>query len=146
MYEIRCIVGDKRLREVLVFLHNGNTLEHPVVIPVLDNGHPEPLNVDVTKPIPALEHKPSKPAKKKRKSPLQHGGRHLKGMGATEVVRDLIRKTGRPNILAREMSDATLAVGYSKGAYSHAIKLLLAEKVIRRTSVPGEYIITSANS
>lgn len=149
MYEIRCIVGDKKLKEVLVFLHNNNTLEYPVIIPLGNDGHSQPQNGNATQTVqeptkpkaPVQKLKKPKLSAKQRKSPLQPGGKHLKGQGATAVVRNLIERTGVTHITARDMIQATMATGYSKGAYSHAIKLLLADKTVRRGSEIGVYVI-----
>jgi hypothetical protein len=125
MYEIRCIVGDKKLRDVLVFLTNNNTLEPPVVIPT---GPPLTNGLDKLKKDAAK----APMAKKPQKKSFKHGGKHTKGRGATEIVRDLLTKTGATRIFAREMREAAVAAGYSTNAYSNAIKVLLADNTIRR--------------
>ena len=126
MYEIRCIVGDKKLREVLVFLNNNNTLEPPVVIPTASSL--PGINAPKTAPVQPPTQKKAPP--KRRKKPIQQGGQHLKGRGSTQIVRDLLERTRATQISAKEMKRATVAAGYSSNAYSHAIKLLLADKTI----------------
>jgi len=136
MYEVRCLVEDNKLRGVLVFLNNNNTLEPPVVIPTVLN------NRDIDAPVVQQPKQPQQstqkkaPPKPKRKKPIQQGGSHLKGKGSTQVVRDYIKGNGVTEITAGEMRKATVAVGYSTNAYSHAIKLLLADRTIR--PAPGK--------
>lgn len=131
MFEVRCVVGDKKLRDVLLLLQ-GNTLEPPVVIPT---GNAEPAATPVVTKAPVPQRAAA--TKKKRKPPIHQGGSHLKGKGATQVVRELIERTNAIRISAREMKHTTVAQGYSDGAYSHAIKLLVADKTIR--AIPGTF-------
>lgn len=118
MYEIRCTVGDKKLREVLVFLRNNRTM--PVVIP-LDGGDDEET---------VKGERPTVPNKKRRK-PLRYGSRQAKGTGAVTIIRDMLDKAVTNKVLAREMRDATMAAGYREGSYSHGMKLLVEEGVIK---------------
>lgn len=133
MFEIRCIVGDKKLREVLVFLNSNNTLEPPVVIPVGGINAAEVVK-KVTVQQPKIY--------KKRRKPIHRGGKHLKGKGSTQVVRDFIERTGVHHITARDMKTATVSAGYSPNAYSHAVKLLLKDGSIKPTKEVGVYQIT----
>lgn len=124
MFEVRCIVGDKKLSDVLRAL-KGHTIEHPVVIPVSEaGGESNSGTFDYTVPAQA----PKKP--KKAKTP-RRGGYHMKDKGAKQVVLDLISRSGAIRISAREMKRATVAAGYSTGAYSHALKLLVADRTLR---------------
>lgn len=135
MFEVRCIVGDKKLSDVLRVL-KGHTLEHPVVIPVDEAGMGH--NVSQTEQASTQTSNPAKVKYKPRRRKV--GGHHVKGKGAVQVVRDLINRTGAIRISAREMKRATMAAGYSPGAYSHAIKLLVADKTIRAISgTHGDY-------
>lgn len=124
MYEIRCIVEDKKLRDVLRFLNDNKTLEPAVVIPVDDTD----TAAAVASAAPAA---PKLQKKSKRKKPIQAGSRLLKGKGSTQIIRDLIERTGVERITVAEMREALVAKGYSKNAYSHAIKLLTADRTIR---------------
>jgi hypothetical protein len=143
MYEVRCIVGDKKLREVLIFLNNNNTLEPPVVIPVGPSSLKGEAAMNTTINEAVVHLKKPKPDKKRRK-PVQTGGRHQKGTGSVQVVRAFMAQTGATHISAREMKQATIAAGYSPNAYSHAVKLLIADKTIR--PIPGHsgaYTVTT---
>jgi hypothetical protein len=131
MYEIRCIVGDKKLREVLVFLNNNNTLEPPVVIPVgLDRLNGESARDTAIKGAMVKPTNRPQTYKKQKKSKVSHGGWHKKGTGSVSVIRAFIEKNRTTHISAREMRDATVLAGYSPNAYSHAVKLLLADNTI----------------
>lgn len=135
MFEVRCIVGDKKLSDTLRALR-GHTIEPPVVIPVEEDIADDSAKVDGL--LKAAATKPQ-PKFKKRRKPIQMGGKHLKGRGATVIVRDLITSTGATQISSKEMKRATMAQGYSPGAYSHAIKLLVADKTIRALNSFGDY-------
>lgn len=125
MYEIRCMVSDARLANALTAL-KGLTLGLPSV-QVVNN----PSAVS-TKQAPAPKEYTRGPYKKKRKKPLIMGSLNRKDQGAITVARELLAKSSvGSEILAREIRDATKAVGYSDGAYSHAIKLLKADGTIK---------------
>lgn len=137
MFEVRCIVGDKKLSDVLRAL-KGHTLEHPVVIPV-DDKVMSASQLDAADAQPNPKRGPYKKSKV-RKSPVQRGGYHLKGEGATRIARDLIERTGVTHITAREIKRATMVAGYSPNAYSHALKILVADKTLRPVKgAVGEY-------
>lgn len=133
MFEVRCIVGDKKLRDVLVFLR-GNTLEPPVVIPTGETD--EGTGIVTPEPKP-------RQAKVKKRVPRavgRQGGFHRKGLGAVKVIRDLIDNSGAVRISAREMKQVTVAAGYSPGAYSHALKILVADNTVRPSpDTRGDY-------
>lgn len=133
MFEIRCIVGDKKLSDALRAL-KGHTIEHPVVLPV-DSLSPAAAGANGnTEPAPKKKYK--------RRKPLIAGGSHRAGQGTIQIARDLLTKSGVDKISAREIKQAVMAAGYSHGAYSHAIKILLKEKVLKPTDQLGEYIVT----
>ena len=119
MYEIRCIVGDKKLREVLLALRN-QTLMAPTVTPV---GEDTPFYTEASKA--------SRPEKKtKMKTTIKNrGGFRKKGEGVIQVIRPLIEHV--EHISAREMKAAANAAGYRPGAYSHAVKILMDEGAIK---------------
>lgn len=133
MFEIRCIVGDKKLSDALRAL-KGHTIEHPVVLPVDAETAPVAAPTNGSDPVPKKKYK--------RRKPLVQGGKHRTGQGTIQIARDLLAKSGVDKISAREIKQAVMAVGYSHGAYSHAIKILLKEKVLKPTESMGEYIVT----
>lgn len=119
MFEIRCIVGDKKLRDVLLSLRNL-TIGAPSVTPVEALGPQEDT-------APVASAKPNKKTAKRRTG----GGFRVKGTGVIQILRPLIEKSGVEHISAREMKVAAEAAGYRPGAYSHGVKILLEEGSIK---------------
>ena len=111
MFEIRCIVGDKKLAEALRAL-GGLTLEPPVTLAV---GEIQPL------------------AEKKLKI------RPVPGKTAFQIVTELIKKDRLKKITATQLRQYLVKHGYSSNGYSYALKLLLDKKVVRKTSEPSTY-------
>lgn len=125
MYEIRCNVSDAKLASALTAL-KGLTFGLPTVQVVEDGSTTASTSV----PTPATY--PRGPYKKNKKKPIVIGSRQRKDQGAVTIVRDLISKQEvGDKFMAREARDATKAVGYSDGAYSHAIKLLKKDGTIK---------------
>lgn len=101
MFEIRCIVGDKKLHEVLRLL-NAYTIEPPVVIPAgiipVEKSNPNPHN------------------------------EKTEG-GSVALLRKF--NSGRKTVTAKEMREHCERNGYSKNGYSYALKVLLTEGALK---------------
>lgn len=126
MYELRCKVSDAKLASALTAL-TGLTFGLPTVTVDHSEAPASFKPTPVVRPTNAPYHK-----KKGRKKPLIAGGSHLKGTGAVTVIRSLIDKLEiGAKFTAREASHAVEKTGYSKGAYSHGLKLLMADGSIK---------------
>ncbi len=123
MYEIRCKVSDAKLPNALRAL-SGLTFGLPTV--TVDSE--DEVKVATPKVKSYYTRGPYKP---KRRPPVVSGSSTRKGEGAVVILRDLIAKHPSNKFTAREVKEATLAIGYSPGAYSHALKILRAENTIR---------------
>lgn len=109
MFEVKCIVGDKKLSEVMRAL-GGLTLEPPVVIAVdgaeiLQTKKPRP-NGDMT---------------------------------SFGLVTDLIKRDKLKKITAAQLKQYLVTNGYSSNGYSYALKLLLERKIVKKTKEPSVY-------
>lgn len=104
MFEIRCLVGDKRLVQVLGVL-DGLTLEPPVVVPVKANGTEHPI------------------------SHVNGGPKEIKPT-TTELLREFIQ--GRDTVTAKQMREHITSHGYTKNGYSFALQNLIKDKLVKR--------------
>lgn len=131
MYEIRCIVSDKKLADFLRAVRLL-TMEKPGI---------EPMDDDPIYGSPRFEDN-AKPVKNKKKGTPRKNKRHSPpGKGALSVVEDLIQ--GRTTITVKEASAAVQQHGYSSTSYTHPIKLLLARGVLSPVS-KGIYNVLKA--
>lgn len=136
MFEVRCIVGDKKLHDVLRAL-KGQTLEHPVVIPVDDNQQTtEMAETEVTQQLVVgkLPQVRTIPQKKKRRKFVPDPNRKP----AVAIVSDYIEAQRLSHINAATMRAIVEQEGHSRNSYSHAIKLLTKRGVLKATDF-GEY-------
>ncbi len=113
MWEIKCIVGDKKALEV-VKLIQPHTLEPPVMIHISDggikaNGHAEP----------------------EKKSWTTAPG------GSVELMRRFVK--GHKTLTARQMREHLEANGYSRNGYSYSLQKLLEEGSLKKTKEPRVY-------
>ena len=112
MFEIRCIVADKRLHEALKMLAPV-ALEPPVAIPVNDGGAEE-----------------------------QNGTGHGRRLGAADLVKEFLDKMikqGAKTVSARQFRDAMVAGGFDDRSYSYQLALLVKSKQLRKTREAGIY-------
>lgn len=105
MFEIRCIVGDKKVTEILHLL-DGHTLEPPVCVPVKGmeaNGH----------------------AKEPKSRP------HMTAPGGSiNLLRTFIK--GRKKVTSLELRQHLEERGYSKNGYSYALRTLADEGLLKQ--------------
>jgi hypothetical protein len=112
MFEIRCIVSDKKLADVLKAV-NGLTLEPPAVFPgEVANGHSPPLNDRATK--------------------------YAQG-GATGMLQAFIKKTKPKQLSSSQLKKFLMDHGYSDNGYSYALKRFLERGVLKKTKTPYLY-------
>lgn len=123
MFEIRCIIGDKRVAEVLHALA-GLTLEPPVVIPL-------PKNAELNHAQTQLNgHHPPK-----LKLTSQKGQR-----GDTVVIiRKLIADESLKTVSAMQMRRKLTEHKYSKNAYSYVLGKMIADGELKKTKTTGVY-------
>lgn len=111
MYEIRCIVADKRLHEVLKLLY-PLALEPPVAIPV-DLGEEE--------------------------QSVANGHRKVGSSELVKEFLDKVIKSGAKTITARQLRDAMVAGGFPERAYGYQLKLLVEDRRLKKTREAGIY-------
>lgn len=109
MFEVRCLVADRRLADVLRLL-KSLTLEPPVTIAVEEE-------------VPGLL-----VAKENKRRP---------GELVNQAV-DQARHTTK-KIVGRELTELMLANGHVKHAYSYRLKQLVDDKVLKKTPRQGVY-------
>lgn len=109
MFEVKCIVADKKVVEVLRLL-DGYSLEPPVVLPVRGSTDPQRLNGSV---------------------PANTNG------GSIELIRRFI--PGRKTVTSAQMREHCEENGYSKNGYSYALKMLLRQGALKKTKEPRVY-------
>lgn len=113
MFEIKCIVGDKKVTEVLKLL-DGHTLEPPVVIPVHGG--------DEGKPNGKSHGMPKTPAP---------------GNSSVDIMRAHLK--GLKIISPKEMREFLMSRGYTANGYSYARQVLMSEGVLKRTKDSRTY-------
>jgi len=114
MFEIKCIVADKKVVEVLHLL-DGHTLEPPVALPIrgaaVANGHHAP--------------------KTKAKSWTTAPG------GSVNILQSFVK--GRKKVAVKEMRMHLVEQGYSPNGYSYALQSLTKDGFLKKTKEPGVY-------
>jgi hypothetical protein len=105
MFEIRCIVHDKKLVEVIDAL-DGITLEPPVIKRVADAVNPVQ----------------SKHAPKIR---MENGG-------SVKALSEWLSETKPKWLRAREIKETLVAKGFSPKSYSHALTVLRKQGVLKK--------------
>lgn len=118
MFEVRCLVADKRLADVLRALRKL-TLEPPVTIAVDDilaNGH-------------MLE--------SPKEDKLKHGKRGAKS-ATIDFVADAI-KSGAKIITATQLRKHMESVGFAPHSYSYPLSTLIKQRVLKPTKDSGTY-------
>lgn len=109
MFEIRCIVADKRLSEALRAL-KGLTLEPPVTLPVDEETQEEAAP-----------------------QPKKTGQRASDGDAFPHMKAFLEKIPVGTIVMAREMRDHFVALGYPPGGYSYALhKAVDVERMLKR--------------
>lgn len=128
MFEIRCIVKDKHLHQVLRALKDL-TLEPPVVIPV-DGDIPG----DIVGTTGERPERPKKRGKARRKS--------ANNEGIVEVFEKHFEANPNLEVISRkEMIKIGVAKGYSPGAQSYAYTVLSKRGRIQPSAENGVYKI-----
>jgi predicted HTH transcriptional regulator len=117
MFEIKCIIGDKKLVAVLTLL-DGHTLEPPVVTPVNRAQTPK-LNGHAPWPTNGTKAWTTVPG------------------GSVNLMRSFVK--GHKKLTARQMREHLEANGYSKNGYSYSLQALLKEGVLKKTKEPRVY-------
>lgn len=108
MFEVRCIVADKRLADVMRALRNL-TLESPVVIAVDEIASGQ------------LESLPGERRKRQKGS-------------AVAAIKQYIVDNNVKSLRASEIKDLVEACGFSPRSYSYAITQLINQKVLRKSN------------
>lgn len=109
MFEIHCIVGDKKLADALKGL-SGLTLEPPQIIPVAS------VNAAVT----------DRSTKSKRG-------------GSLGLMTAYIRSKKLKQISANEMKKFLMTQGYSPNGYTYALKSLQTIGILKKSKQPHVY-------
>ncbi len=115
MWEIRCIVGDKKALEVVKLIQE-HTLEPPVVVHIADGKK-------------ANGHAPEAPGSPKQWTTVPGG--------SVNLMRSFIK--GNKTLTAKQMREHLEANGYSKNGYSYSLQKLLEEGSLKRTKVRRVY-------
>lgn len=135
MFEVRCIVGDKKLADALRAL-KGHTIEPPVAIAISEDKDPE-----VARPAVAAQVKPQLTPTARVERRKAKRKRNLRSGGAIGIARSIISVPGKTRVSAKELKQATMAAGYSHNSYSHAIKLMIEDGIVESTDEKGVYKI-----
>ena len=117
MFEIRCIVADKKVVDVLHLL-DGHTLEPPVALPI----------------------RGAAPASKQLNGASHHDMPHSppQGQGSTDLLRKYI--AGRKGAIStKELRDYLMNKGYSPNGYSYALQQLLKDGSLKKTKEYAVY-------
>lgn len=117
MFEIKCIVADKKVVEVIDLL-DGHTLEPPVVLRVRGamaaNGH------DTT----------SKKADTKSSWMTAPGG-------SINIMRAYVKN--HETVTVKQLRSHLVGHGYSSNGYSYALQYLVKEGTLKKTKKPATY-------
>lgn len=113
MFEIRCIVGDKKLSDALKAL-GGLTLEPPVVVAVMSNGSGH--RTDLQK---------------------------IPGESSATILLKHIADKKLKTITVQQMRSHLESLGYTKNGYSYAMQRLVAEGKLKKTKTYSLYAVSS---
>jgi hypothetical protein len=105
MFEIRCIVHDKKLVEVIDAL-DGITLEPPVIKRVADTANPA--------------------------QPKQLAKIRMENGGSVKALSEWLSETKPKWLRAREIKETLVAKGFSPKSYSHALTVLRKQGVLKK--------------
>lgn len=134
MFEVRCVVEDKRLPKVLRSLKEL-VMEPPVVIPVDDKEDPV---ADVGMANGRDVHQYAKPTKHKKPRII---GKKKTNKSSLEVMLDYIQSHTKSQLTRKEMVDELVRWGYVAGSQTYAFNKLREMGVLTQTDLLGVYDI-----
>lgn len=115
MFEIRCIVDDKKLPALLRVLENF-VAEPPIVRPALT----DMLNGDLEKHL--------------KKTGAKEGG-----VKALDIITQYVVENKLKTVTASEMRKRLVERGYSVSGYSYVLQLMLKSGLLEKTDVFSHY-------
>jgi hypothetical protein len=133
MFKVQFTVEDKHLASVMRLLQGRPYLGGLEFIPT-------------DEPKTGTSSKLNRAKKPYKRGPYKRAGHrgvpHLKGQGATQVIREFLATVVGSQTKASDMAKAAAAKGYARGAYSNPLKILVKDGTLKPLGF-GHYEITS---